>query len=105
MNNYADAQAVPSGNQATICNQPNPTRKISLILNSKKQFVVLKLHILISNNKNLEIVHMLKLEWNKNKNLEIINWIVWKLRMDISIPIFYFNQYIEFWDVCPQLHK
>ena len=79
------------GNQATICNQPYPTGKNSLILNSKRQFVVLTLHILISNNKKLEIMHMLKLEWNRNKNFEIINWVVWKLRMDILIPIFYFN--------------
>ena len=42
--------------------EPNPTRNISLILDSKRQLVVLVLCILISNKKSLEMAHVPKMK-------------------------------------------
>ena len=61
-------------NRTTIYNKshgPNPTKNILLMLDSKRQLVVLTLHILLSNKKSLEMVHIPKMElgikyWNSS---------------------------------------
>ena len=42
--------------------EPNPTGNISLMLDSKRQLVVLTLRILLIKKKSLEMVHVRKLE-------------------------------------------
>ena len=52
-------------NRSTIYNQnqeTNPTINISLMLDSKRQLVVLAFHVLLSNKKSLEMAYVPKME-------------------------------------------